>query len=482
MIQTSFRYRAILLAVVTCMLSSCATYHNQANQYYECLERGDYEKAHTQLSHLKILSKSRNRILLLLETGRLAHLRGEWEASNTAFNEADNMIEDGANKAANFISGTLLNPMMGSYRPESFERYLVHYYKALNYLNLGQTEEAVVEARRISLSTFALQDEQKNEKKYASDAFAYSLQGMIYEKNKDFNNAFISYRNAADIYLENKGNYYGINIPGQLQKDLLRAAALNQFNDELQRYENLFGTKYNAGEADAGELILFWENGSAPVKEQKDIYFSLIKNGDGNFFFRDNGNVYNVPYDNGINNASLKAEDIRSFRVALPGYKSSFSFFNNGLVIANGKEYSMEEAEDVTMLAIASLNQRLLKELSSALTRMAIKKIAEAAVRPDENKKEDPNKTAEEKKKEEKKKNQREALAMGVQLFNLASEKADTRNWQSLPGSIYYTRIPLVAGENKIMIRLTGQSEKNMEITVTGNGSMQFRNIFTPRQ
>ena len=45
------------------------------------------------------------------------------------------------------------------------------------------------------------------------------LQGLIYEKGNDINNAFIAYRNAADVYLKNDGSYYGTKMPEQLKKE-----------------------------------------------------------------------------------------------------------------------------------------------------------------------------------------------------------------------------------------------------------------------
>ncbi|MBL0152269.1 MAG: hypothetical protein IPP93_01805 [Chitinophagaceae bacterium] len=466
----------MLIVFALFILGGCASYRNQASDYYNYLQRGEYEKASASLDHTKILSKSRNKLLLLLEKGKLAHLRGHWEESNTFLNEADNIIEDGLNRSGNFIAGTLINPMMSQYQPESFERYLVHYYKALNYIQLGQNSEAVVEARRISLSTFALQDLQKNENKYSSDPFAYMFQGLIYENNGDANNAFIAYRNAVDLYLEKGGVFYGTPLPAQLRKDLFRAAAAAGFMDEVSRYENIFGSRYTPEPVNPnGELILFWENGAAPVKEQQDFFFSLLAGGDGLFYFRDNNNFYNIPLDRSIAGSSFNPADVRSFRMAIPRYRQSRSVFQNATVILPNGQVNMEMAENINALAVVSLDQRMGKELASALTRMAVKKIAEAAVRPKEDKKTDnANKTEEEKKKDEKKKNTAEAISLGLQLFNLASEKADTRNWQSLPASIYYARIPLVPGENKISLQVQGRV---IEVNVSAKPGMQFQNI-----
>ncbi|MGZ8516655.1 MAG: hypothetical protein ACXWWD_04865, partial [Chitinophagaceae bacterium] len=162
----------------------------------------------------------------------------------------------------------------------------------------------------------------------------------------------------------------------------------------------------------------------------------------------------------------------------LPKYEAQPLAYSRASLQVNDQSYSFEAVENVNTLAFTTLNERMLKELSSTLTRLAVKKLAEAAVRPKEEK-EDKNKTEEQKKKDKKEKAQREALALGLQLFNFASEKADTRNWQSLPHTIFYTRIPLQKGENRISLQLSGATARSIQLSVNGNGGLQFQNVCT---
>jgi uncharacterized protein len=476
-IHTALSFSFLLAAV---LLTSCASYNKQASSYYYHLRQGDYTKAATALDDNKLLQKDRNRLLYLLERGKVCHLLQQWDSSNTYLNEADHIMEDASLSAKDIALGTLINPMMQTYRAEAFEKYLVHYYKAINYLQLGQPGEAVVEARRISLRTYE-QEDNTGKNKYADDAFSYMLQGLIYERNADINNAFIAYRNAVDVFLKNNGSYYETQLPEQLKKDLLRTAYQNGFMDELSRYERLLNTTYNKESIpEGGELVVFWENGSAPVKAQQDLYFSIFKDAGGSFFFRDAGGFYNIPYStsNGNIGNDIKLENLRSFRVALPKYVAQPLYYSGATLQVNNATFSLEQAENINTLAFATLQERLLKELSSTLTRLAVKKLAEAAVRPSD-KKDNSGKTEEEKKKQEKQDNQREAIALGLQLFNFASEKADTRNWQSLPHTIYYARIPLQKGPNEVNLQINGPSSPTIKITAAGNGSLQFQNICT---
>jgi uncharacterized protein len=81
---------APLFAIVGWLLvSSCASYNQQAADYYYHLQRGNYSKASSALDKTKLLKKQRNRLLYLLERGKLCHLMQEWDNSNNYFNEAD---------------------------------------------------------------------------------------------------------------------------------------------------------------------------------------------------------------------------------------------------------------------------------------------------------------------------------------------------------------------------------------------------------
>jgi hypothetical protein len=463
--------RALAALLLMLLFFSCATYNNRIGSYYQQVMNSQYDKANLALDNNKMLQRKRNRLLYLLEKGKMAHLLKQYDSSNVYFNEADNFIEDARTTARDIAVGTLLNPMMETYKGEDFEKFMVHYYKALNYLNLGQPNEAMVEARRISLTSYAQQDKAgNNSNRYSDDAFSLMIQGIIYEQNGDVNNAFISYRNAVDIFLKNGKTWYGVTLPDQLVQDLLRTAADNGFMDEVHRYEELLNTNRQPVEkAPGGELILFWENGLAPVKEEQNFFFSLTKDGLGNFVFVDNAGAFNIPFDFGsMKQDDIKAADLRSLRVAFPKYQEQPVFYTSATVMANNAQYNFEKAENINDLAFATLRERFVKEMGKTLSRLAIKKLAEAAARP---------------KSDDKNKDEKEAMAMAIQVFSFVSEKADTRNWQSLPHTILYTRIPLQQGTNELQLNFTGQGNNKKPVTlkVEGNGRLQVQNICTLR-
>ncbi|MCY7293442.1 MAG: hypothetical protein LH615_14790, partial [Ferruginibacter sp.] len=247
-------------------LFSCATYNKSMDSYYANLKEHNYDKAQRSLEKNRLIKKDRNELLYNMEMGKLYRLKNDPVNSNKFFNRADGMIESNNKSFRDIALGNILNPMQQAYRGEDFEQFMLHYYKALNYAAIGQTEDAVVEARRITLSSNEQGDKFRNkENRYNKDAFALNLQAMIYEMAGDVNNAFIAYRNAANVYLKADNNYYGVKMPLQLQKDLLRTATAMGFTGEGQRYEKLFNASYADNVSENGELILFIEEGQAPV-------------------------------------------------------------------------------------------------------------------------------------------------------------------------------------------------------------------------
>lgn len=452
-------------------LFGCATYNDRITPYYKNVSAGNYAEAEKQLDKNSLIQKPRNRLLYLMEKGRILHLNGKFDQSNQYFNAADSMLEQGFASVTDAAVGVLLNPMSQTYKGEDFEKFMIHYYKALNYVYLHKTEDAIVEARRITLQAQEQGDKFNNKTtRYSNDAFSLMLQGLLYESNNDVNNAFISYRNAAEIYLASPDHtYYGTAIPLELEKDVIRTAMLNGFTAEADQFEKTFGITYQPDKpADGGELVFFWENGLAPVKTQVDLVFSLIRDNNGSLFFTDSAGGLMIPFDYSGDRNKVNLKSVESLRAAFPKYIARKPYYSSAILSNNQIQIPLEKAEDVTDLAFKTLQQRSLAEMGKVLSRLAVKKMAEYGLRAAANANGKTNSLL-------------EAGSYGIQLYSLLSEKADTRNWQSLPGRIYYTRVPLVKGENNITITMKNAQgvDETKTIKINGNGRLQFYNYST---
>ncbi|SEW37303.1 COG3014 family protein [Chitinophaga arvensicola] len=451
-------YAWLLLGGLLCLFS-CRTYNDAIGSYYGAIAQGRFDDAAMQLDKNKFLKYRRNQLLFCLEKGKTAFLQGQYAESNLYFNQADSLLESGGrNKAMDQALGLLTNPAMQQYRGEDFEKLLIHYYKSLNYMQLHMMEDAEVEARRISLSGYELNDRKNNrENRYSNDAFAMIIQGMVYESAGDINNAFIAYRNAADLFLRQEDHtYYGIPLPQQLQEDVLRTAAGLGFETERAYYARAFGnTRMPVEKQEGGEVMVFWENGLAPVKAEANFFFTLTERGPGNFGFTDGDNSLFIPFDFNLlprDSCYKLRRHFEAFRVAFPKYVEQPLYYTGASIQRDSTlQVQMEKVEDINRLAFSTLQERFMKELGLALTRMAIKKLAEQQI-----------------------KKENESLGEAFNLLSILAEKADTRNWQSLPHTIYYSRIPLKKGQNKLVLTLKGASTtQQVEFEVYGNGGLQ---------
>ena len=432
-------------------LYSCGTYNTKTTIEPD-LYNGNFDKAIEGIDKNKFLNKDRNRLLYLMEKGKIEHLRGNFRASNILFEKAYIMIDDKIRtNAGQAIAGKLTNPTALPYKGEDFEKVTIHYYMALNYFELGLPNEALVEAKRIDIKLLQLNEKySENKNKYNRDAFSQILQGLIYESTGDINNAFIAYRNAAEIYDSSDGSFFGVPMPDQLKKDLIRTAKLMGFENEYNTYIK----KYNMPDylpkkigkdgvtvqptppVPAGEAIIFWENGLAPAKDQIVLTFSAANHW---FYtsYTEDGVTQDIilPVPLAFNAGTVNA-------IAIPKYRVRQSFYNKAVLSNNGAEYPLEVGQDFNSIAKQCLKDRMLREIVELVTRFAAKKAASEGLAAlgksllgDDGK---------------------EAFRLAGDVAGAVTEKADTRNWQSLPSTISYIRVPLVEGQNEYVIKKYG--------------------------
>lgn len=408
------------------------------------INEGRVQEAHKLLSHEdKWMKNERNQLLYFLNRATVAWMLGETKESIEYFNKADIYMEDVRESNGQLVLAQLTNPMALPYEGEIFEKVMLHYYQVLNYLQVGEYNEAIVQCRRLIITLDGIKDlykpkdvyengDTKNvESKYNRDAFGHTLLGLVYDSRGDYNNAFIAYRNAYEIYKQDYVPNFGIEAPEQLKQDLLRTAYLMRFTNELQLYEKEFGTKYVHDTTKGGDLVFFWNNGLGPVKSEWSINFELIRGAAGWVTFANEELALSIPVYVGDYNTQdeYKFSDIEYVRIAFPKYLERKEFFNSGKLVIGDEEIVLEEAQDINQIAFKSLKDRMLREVGKALFRTAVKKAAEYAAR---------------------KENEDAGAALGI--VNALSERADTRNWQTLPHTIYYTRVKLPEGEHNVKL------------------------------
>ncbi len=442
------KYRLLFLLLLLPFLWKCATYYRRTLQFQEYVQSGNFDKADLWLENDSKDKEGKNKLLYLFNRGYVNFILGQPQKSNLYFQQADQLIEDQMKNPVNEALALLSNPMIKPYKPEDFEAVMLHYFTALNYISTSQLSDALVECRRVNIKLNKLNDSYSNKKnRYQRDAFAHLLMGLVYEASRDYNNAFIAYRNAYEIYRDDYSKQFGVSAPQQLRNDLLRTAYICGFFDEVRYYEKEFNTQYQHVLTTEPQLVFFWMNGFGPVKHEWSINFTVLPGQVGYVTFVNEEMGINLPFYIGDRPANERNgfSQLRFLRVAFPKYIERAPIYVSSTIDINGKTAQLQMAENINDIAFKTLHDRMMRELGNSLLRLAAKKALETAAS-----------------------SQNANLGTAVSIANALTEKADTRNWQTLPYSISYIKQPLREGENKITFTATGRrgERKNHELII----------------
>ena len=108
--------------------------------------------------------------------------------------------------------------------------------------------------------------------------------------------------------------------------------------------------------------------------------------------------------------------------------------------MAEGPTVRLQPIENVNAIAYATLQDRMVREMSTALLRLALKQASEQAARQvDSN------------------------LGALLSIANAVTERADTRNWQTLPYAIHYARVRLSPGTHTVDFKRIGRTTDRNE-------------------
>ena len=188
-------FKSVLsLAALLLFLSSCATHQNLIAPIQQDIKQGRCETALPILD--KLSEKSGNdQLLYMMEYGSALQICKQYSKSNEILLKADQLSEQiDYVSLSGTVGATLLNEQMLQYKGDKFEKLFINAMTALNFIELGQAESAMVEVRRINEKTKKLNaDEAKN---FELNSFAQYLAGLVYENDRKYDDACIAYKAA----------------------------------------------------------------------------------------------------------------------------------------------------------------------------------------------------------------------------------------------------------------------------------------------
>ena len=132
-----------LFSILLLFLTGCGRY--SMHEIRIAFAEGKFDEA---LTHLDKAS-SKTALPYLFERGLLAHYGDHFEESNQALERAELLAEDLYTKSiSREVAALLTSDNVRPYPGTRYERLLVHYYRALNYVYMNLPDDALVECRR----------------------------------------------------------------------------------------------------------------------------------------------------------------------------------------------------------------------------------------------------------------------------------------------------------------------------------------------
>ena len=403
------------------LLSAC-TPHVEIYPKLDALARqGKYEEAAKLVEKSKDAYDERNAVLFNLDRGIFYHYAKRFKKSNSAFAKAEQRMDELFTESIARQTGAFLsNDNTLPFRGEDFESVVINIYRALNYIQLGDTDAALVEARKVNEKLEFINSKYEPDKKnvYKEDAFARLLAGILYElggSQSDVNDAFISNRNAAQLYKRDFAKQYGTSAPDLLKSNLLTTASFmgtQELEAARKAYPNTELLSL-AEKREKAQLIFVHFAGQGPVKVEDAIH---------------------APMPDGY-----------LMRIVFPRYVRRGYTVRGSSISVDGKLATLlEPAAPIGRIAIKNLQDRKGRIAAKAIARATTKYIATKLAA----------KAAED----------RGGAAAGLfaslagNVAAAVSEQADLRAWRTLPDQVLIGRVFVTPGERKIAVEFHGGS------------------------
>lgn len=400
--------RFFFIMLLSFFLGACATnYQKTALQSWDLMAQGQADRALSMYE--KDVTSEPDSLLKLMDEGILLRVAGRYKESNQKFMEAANVIElAGYALASEEIVGMLANEKRSIYQGEDFEKVLIHAFMALNFIALKDWDSALVAARKVNEVLYIMMSE--GGRPYEWNSFAKYLTGLLYEQDREFNDAYISYKQINEAEPDLVKTFPTLKI------DLLRGALRMGFGEEVEQFRESFGGKAfedakNSLKQKQASVVFLLETGKSPQKYSSE--------------------------------ESHKGEEkgAENLLLAVPRYQSRSSEIQSAKIFVANQSAVTACLNDIEKTAFAHLNDRMTRYITKALLRAATKVGVAAGVGALTNS---------------------EDLGVLTGLLLFAVSGADTRSWLLLPQKLQVARIFLPEGTYSLKIQYLDRSGENL--------------------
>ncbi len=385
-------------------------------------------------------ARGKDLLLTLLERAQVEHYAGQWVLSNDDFERAERHAEALYTRSISTEALALITNDTGrDYRAEPFELAMIPYYRAFNYLALAQPEEAVVEGRKagemlkdtVDVLYRELDSGEKIPDKtlLETNSFLLYFSGLLYENAGLVNDAFIAYRNALTA-ADRERTAMGVPIPPALGEDLRRTGNALGFSAEVEELRGRFPSLFQDEDppsgptAERGTLVVFVETGWVPHKDQITLNLPILTTDHYGDYDRWAKAVAGRTGGYHYSETSVRYWLTLAVPTMVPEAPENSI---QGRILWAGRSSPAIVVDRLDRRARLTFEATYPRILTRTIARGLVKFAASEAAR-----------------------HQDENLGLLVNLFGALTERADTRSWLTLPGTILMLRIDLPPGRHTL--------------------------------
>jgi hypothetical protein len=382
------------------------------------IENNNIEQAHSLIAKNSTMHSSY--LLNQLEQARINDLDNAPTDAQSKFENIYKQMQNKREAAKIQVSAGLeqsnalfTNDSAITYVPPAYEMSMLHSFKALNYVYKNDIESALVEIRRANkVQVDALTDNQtemnstvreaqqyypsmsnvtRDVKNGFQNAYTFYLSAVLYQSAKQYDDAYIDYKKALNIQ---PNNIY-------LQRDVMRLAKKQGFEQDLSEFKKRFSDAPNIPTSH-GEVIVLLEQGLVPKQDEFKLRLPIY----------------------------TSAGDARFYSLAMPIYKNNAYMRRIDTINIDVQNLALSPLVYIEALAAKTLEDQIPAKVARQVLRLVTKEKVRAELA-------------------------RSAGDVGniiANIYNLASEQADTRSWLTLPNQISMARSSLNAGEHSLQI------------------------------
>ena len=414
--------------IMSLLGAGCASYTAQTKNVSQCWDMGNFQAAAIQITQeADKRGNSKDAIIWRLEQGAVLRAAERFEESNQAFDKAEELVNKYEEAAKTSVSrealATVTNLTTLPYEGFAYDKIMMNTYKALNNLQMGDSDKARVEFNRafqrqddaVHINTKRIEKaiEEGKKQNYNVDLAKVNRDGKFksqfdnYYGDLEQFKAYAVYVNPLTVYLD--GLYFMTHATGgsdleRSRKSFERVLGMIGENKYIRQDMETLQQVVN-GKPISATTYVFFETGQSPEREQIRIDLPLFIITPG------------VPYVGAaFPKLKYRSDYISALNVSYDG-KTEDALLLSNMDAVVAREFKNELPAIITKTLIASAIKAGATYGTYAGATNGGRKNAGAGL----------------------------AVLIAGALYQVAMNQADLRTWTTLPKEFQFCRIPTPA-------------------------------------